>query len=101
MSKIEYPPEPQCSDDLLPEDLPDALTAWQFECKEIEIRQLQAELNDAQEIIERVMTQHWDMATCQCWICTAGRGIGFHPREGYPTSPLGTEEFGQVTVERR
>ena len=41
---------------------------------------------DAQEIIERIMTTHWDLAACPCWICEAGRKLGYHPREGYPTS---------------
>lgn len=35
------------------------------------------------EIIERVMTQHWDMAACRCWICTAGNAIGCRPRDQY------------------
>ena len=55
---------------------------------------------DAQEIVERIMTQHWDMAACQCWVCMAGREAGCHPREGYPTSPLGTKEFGRVIVKK-
>jgi len=41
---------------------------------------------DAQEIIERIMTTHWDMFACPCWICEEGRKLGFRPREGYPTS---------------
>ena len=61
---------------------------------------LQAEKDEIQEIIERIMTQHWDMAACQCWVCRAGRKAGCQPREGYPTNPLGTAEFGRVIVEK-
>ena len=35
------------------------------------------------EIIERIMTQHWDMASCPCWICVEGREVGCRPREMY------------------
>ena len=38
-----YPPEPQCNDDLMPEDLPDALDWWKHKCDAITIEQLQAE----------------------------------------------------------
>lgn len=24
------------------------------------------------EIVERIMTQHWDMVACDCWICEEG-----------------------------
>ena len=34
-------------------------------------------------IIERIMTQHWDMKACDCWICTEGRAAGCRPREIY------------------
>lgn len=37
----------------------------------------------AQAIIERIMTQHWDMAACRCWICVGGREAGCRPRERY------------------
>lgn len=37
----------------------------------------------AQEIIERIMTQHWDLAACPCWVCKAGRELGYHPMEQY------------------
>lgn len=42
---------------------------------------------DAQELIERVMTEHWDMITCWCRFCREGRKLEFRPREGYPTTP--------------
>jgi hypothetical protein len=35
------------------------------------------------DIIERIMTQHWDMAACRCWVCTAGRGAGCRPNIGH------------------
>jgi hypothetical protein len=37
----------------------------------------------AQEIIERIMTHHWDLMACRCWICDAGRELGFKPRLDY------------------
>jgi len=30
----------------------------------------------AQEIVEVIMLQHWDMVRCYCWICTYGRASG-------------------------
>lgn len=41
----------------------------------------------AQELIERVMTEHWDMIACQCRFCREGRELGFRPNSDYPTSP--------------
>lgn len=38
---------------------------------------------EAQEIIERIMTAHWDMAACPCWVCKSGRELGFRPRKDY------------------
>ena len=35
------------------------------------------------EIILTIMTQHWDMIACSCWICLAGRANGLHPREDF------------------
>ena len=37
----------------------------------------------AEEIIEQIMTQHWDMAACNCWVCEEGRKLGLGPREIY------------------
>ena len=34
-------------------------------------------------ILERILTQHWDMATCACWVCTAAGALGYRPREKY------------------
>jgi hypothetical protein len=36
-----------------------------------------------QSIIERVMTLHWDMAACRCWVCVAGRSVGCRPQPQY------------------
>ncbi len=38
---------------------------------------------EAKEIVERIMTQHWDMAACDCWICKEGRKAGCAPRDEY------------------
>lgn len=53
---------------------------------------------NAIEIIERIMTQHWDMAACPCWICKAGRALGYKPREVYLERNLGVK-VGRVIVE--
>ena len=37
----------------------------------------------AQEIIERIMTMHWDLGMWRCWICNAGRQLGFGPCDEY------------------
>ena len=36
-----------------------------------------------EEIIERIMTDHWDMAACPCWVCVEGRANGLHPQGRY------------------
>lgn len=50
-------------------------------------RALMNEMLDQHEamaaIIETIMTQHWDLAACSCWVCTQGRAAGLHPREEY------------------
>lgn len=35
------------------------------------------------EIVERIMSQHWDMAQCNCWVCKNGRDADCKPREEY------------------
>jgi hypothetical protein len=35
------------------------------------------------DIVERIMTQHWDMKACECWVCEDGRDAGCGPRERY------------------
>ena len=42
---------------------------------------------DANELIERVMTEHWDMAACPCTFCVEARKLGLRPRDCYPTNP--------------
>jgi hypothetical protein len=44
------------------------------------------------EIIERIMTAHWDLASCRCWVCTAGREAGCRPREEYQLHRDGNRE---------
>ena len=39
-----------------------------------------AELKTASDIVERIMSAHWDMAACPCWVCVRGRELGLHPR---------------------
>lgn len=53
----------------------------------------------AQEVIERIMTQHWDMAMCFCWICEAGRKLGYGPQDRY-LQHKSKIKVGRVTVER-
>ena len=31
--------------------------------------------------VDIVVTAHWDMETCHCWVCNAGRAAGCAPRE--------------------
>ena len=30
----------------------------------------------AEDIVTQIMTQHWDLKACDCWVCEAGRRIG-------------------------
>lgn len=55
---------------------------------------------DAKEIVERIMTQHWDMAVCRCWVCEEGRKAGCRPIEEY-LSYESKLKVGRVTVERK
>lgn len=36
------------------------------------------EPQDADDIVMVIMTMHWDMAACQCWVCRRGRELGLH-----------------------
>lgn len=47
-------------------------------------------------LIERVMSAHWDMAACQCWFCREARSLGCHPRGGYDRKkyPVAHDAFG-------
>lgn len=62
-----------------------------------ELRAENERLAQAAEIVERIMTQHWDMAACPCWVCRAGRDAGLRPRQGYPT--FGTDAQPSVRVD--
>ena len=53
---------------------------------------------DAKEIIERIMTEHWDMAACHCWVCDAGRELGYGAKVEY-LSHNSKIKVGRVTVE--
>jgi len=53
---------------------------------------------NAQEVIERIMTQHWDIAACHCWICEAGRELGYHAQDAYLLHKSKIK-VGRVTVE--
>ena len=54
---------------------------------------------NAQEIIEQIMTQHWDMAACRCWVCEAGRALGHRPNDKY-TNWRGRLEYVDVKEPR-
>lgn len=34
-------------------------------------------------IVERIMTQHWDLTACCCWVCVEGRAADCRPREAW------------------
>lgn len=34
-------------------------------------------------LVDKIMTQHWDLAACRCWICEAGREAGCGPKNEY------------------
>ena len=51
------------------------------------------------EIVEIIMTQHWDMAACNCWVCTKGREAGCSPMEKYLPMRKKGSGHGRVTVE--
>lgn len=42
-----------------------------------------AKLGPCIEIIERIMSAHWDMVACSCWVCRSGRELGLEPRGIY------------------
>lgn len=35
------------------------------------------------EIIETIMSIHWDMEACNCWVCIEGRKLKCYPRPIY------------------
>jgi len=40
------------------------------------------------EILERIMTAHWDMKRCDCWICSNARKAGLRPIVEYSSEKL-------------
>ena len=52
-----------------------------------------------EEIIERIMSQHWDISACHCWICEAGRENGLGSRSDYLRQNDPTAKgLGQVAI---
>lgn len=35
------------------------------------------------DIVARIMTMHWDMKACECWVCQDGRAAGVRPNAKY------------------
>ena len=52
----------------------------------------------AQEIIERIMSQHRDMTACECWVCAVGRELNYSAKEEY-LSHNSKIKVGKVIVE--
>ncbi len=48
-----------------------------------QIATLTQEREKAAAIISQIMTMHWDMAACRCWVCEAGRQIGCGASDQY------------------
>ena len=53
---------------------------------------------DAEEIVERIMTMHWDIAACTCWICREGRKTGLACKDKYLPHKSNVK-VGNVAVE--
>jgi len=34
-----------------------------------------------EDIVEQIMSQHWDMKTCECWVCKHGYALGLYPQD--------------------
>ncbi len=41
------------------------------------------DIQTASDIVMQIMTMHWDMAACRCWICVAGRAAGCYPSSDF------------------
>jgi hypothetical protein len=86
----------------VPEDMTDIVARWLARRENLTLSDIRTgapgpqTLIDAEEllaavrdvdplvaIVERIMTQHWDMAACMCWVCEEGRVAGCRPREMY------------------
>lgn len=37
------------------------------------------QITTVEDIVERIMTAHWDMSACRCWVCSHGRDLGLRP----------------------
>lgn len=33
----------------------------------------------AEHIVRRIVSAHWDIFACDCWVCEAARAEGIHP----------------------
>lgn len=44
---------------------------------------LRLKLTALTAMVERQMTEHWDIDACQCWFCREGRAAGCRPRGEY------------------
>jgi hypothetical protein len=40
-----------------------------------------------QELIQRIVTEHWDFQACRCFFCIEARKLGAYPTTKYPTNP--------------
>ena len=52
----------------------------------------------AENIVTQIMTQHWDLGACMCWVCKAGRKIGLGAVEEHLSRVSGVR-FPRVKVE--
>lgn len=82
-------------------DMNEAVADEHERAEELERRvsALTAENAALRPIVERIMTQHWDMAACCCWVCNEGRAAGCRPRDQYLAFKHPDEKRERVTVE--
>ena len=57
-SEFVLPPKPECGDDLMPEDMPDAMVAWELECNAITISKLQKANAELQKKLGQSQGRH-------------------------------------------
>jgi len=57
-------------------------------------------LRTPQDIVERIMAMHWDLAACQCWICRYGREMGCRVYERHVHAQRGHGKLPFVRMER-
>lgn len=60
------------------------------------VKRLGGEIDGARAIVERIMTQHWDLAACLCWICEEGRALGYGPKDKHLAHKHPDERRGVV-----